>query len=63
MTELEKAINKPMSGIMAIILEGILWIVALMFFYDSELIAGLLILIIMELRHFRHIYHINQKTE
>jgi len=61
--ELDKLINTPMSSTAAILTELILWIAVLMFASDGGIVEVLITLILIELRHFRHIYHINCKRE
>lgn len=57
MSDLEKIVNTPMGIYTAIISELILFIVAFWFFGEDKTVEAVGILIIIEIRHFRYIWH------
>jgi len=59
MSKLDELINTPMSTFTALFTESLLLIVAIWLFSDGETVAGILSLVLIELRHFRHVYHVN----
>ena len=59
---LEKILDKPMGAYTALITEATLFYVAYLFFSADKTVEMIGVFLIIELRHFRYIWHRKNKT-